>query len=143
MWFIITAAFVYTPLKEMIPGYPDGKVTQQLILNQIKLDSIEHQLRLKQQYIDNLKIILSGGVPKKHIEKNKDDTNIIKGNLDFKKSKEDSILRAQIEEEERFAVNINQPANVNMNDIHKINFFPPVRGIVTGSFNRGKKSFGS
>lgn len=136
--FLVTASFVYTPLKEMIPGYPDGKVTQQLILNQIKLDSIEQQLKLKQQYIDNLKIILSGGQPKNYISKTKNDTNIVKGNLDFKKSREDSMLRAQIEEEERFAVNMKEPESSNMKDIHKIKFFPPVTGIVTGNFNPEK-----
>ncbi len=139
---IITGAFVYTPLKEMIPGYPDGKVAQKLVLNEIKLDSIEHQLLLKQKYIDNLKLILSGGTPDEYIS----DTTSIKTNdtnnsdvkLEFKKSKEDSMLRAEIEKEERFSVNVNTSSKPKLTDIKNVQFFPPVTGIVTGKYSKEK-----
>jgi len=36
---IVVALIVYTPLKELIPGYPSGEMTRNIRLNALKLDS--------------------------------------------------------------------------------------------------------
>ena len=133
---IVITTIAYTPLKEFIPGFPDGKVTQQLVVNQIKLDSIENKLKLKEQYLKNLKTILSGGVPENFVkDSNQHKTKKIPtADLTFKKSKEDSLLRSQIESEDRYTLNAihDKPKAVSINTI---DFFSPVKGIITNKYN--------
>ena len=134
---IVITTIAYTPLKEFIPGFPDGKVTQQLVINQIKLDSIENKLILKEQYLNNLKTILSGGVPDDYVK----DSNLQKtkkvptADLNFKKSKEDSLLRSQIESEDRYTLNTihDKPKAISINTI---DFFPPVKGMITSKYKQ-------
>jgi len=132
---IVITTIAYTPLKEFIPGFPDGKISQQLVVNQIKLDSIANKLKLKDRYLNNLKTILSGGIPNNYVK----DSSLHKTNkiptadLSFKKSKEDSLLRSQIESEDRYTLNTtnDKPKAISINTI---DFFPPVKGMITSKY---------
>ena len=46
---IVVLLIVYTPLKEMIPGYPNAEMTKNIRLNALRLDSLEYQIFLKDQ----------------------------------------------------------------------------------------------
>lgn len=138
---IVTTILIYTPLKEFIPGYPDGKLSQQLIVNQIKLDSIEHKLQLKDQYLNNLKTILSGGNPQNYMNNN----NITEGklsvsinDLDYEKSKEDSVLRSQIEAEDKYTLKISSNKSKTIS-INNINFYTPLKGMITAKYDTKTK----
>ena len=139
---IVTTTIVYTPLKEFIPGFPDGMVTQQLVVNQLKLDSIENKLKLKEQYLSNLKIILSGGTPNNYLQDNSDDnaTPTHTTELVHKKSKEDSLLRSQIESEDKYTLNTirNKPKVISINNI---DLFPPVKGVITSKYDPENNHF--
>ena len=130
---IVITTIAYTPLKEFIPGFPDGKLSQQLVVNQIKLDSIENKLILKDRYLNNLKTILSGGVPDDYVKDSNTNNTIIPAEINYKKSKEDSILRVQIESEDRYTLNTtnDKPKAISINTI---NFFPPVKGMITSKY---------
>jgi len=130
---IVITTIAYTPLKEFIPGFPDGKLSQQLVVNQIKLDSIENKLILKDRYLNNLKTILSGGVPDDYVKDSNTNNTIIPAEVNYKKSKEDSILRVQIESEDRYTLNTttDKPKAISINTI---NFFPPVKGMITSKY---------
>jgi len=139
---IVTTTIAYTPLKEFIPGFPDGKISQQLVINQIKLDSIEGKLQLKEQYLNNLKIILSGGEPNNYVKDSSTSTSttVSTADLSFKKSKEDSILRTQIESEDKYTLNtINNKPNIS--SINNIDFFPPLKGLVMSKYTPDKNHY--
>ncbi len=130
---IVITTIAYTPLKEFIPDFPDGKVSQQLVVNQIKLDSIENKLKLKDRYLNNLKTILSGGVPNDYVKDSNTNKTTIPSDINYKKSKEDSILRIQIESEDRYTLNTtnDKPKSISINTI---DFFPPVKGMITSKY---------
>ena len=60
LFFIITA---YTPVRTLIPGYPDARAKRAAIQNAIKIDSLEMLVSRWELYSENMKRILSGQEP--------------------------------------------------------------------------------
>lgn len=138
-----TFIIAYTPLKEFIPGYPDGSEKQAAIDNKVKLDSLENELVKYDKYLFNLYTILNGGVPvDSTIQLN---TSGDYKNITFQKSEQDSLLRLKIEKEEKFALNFipasSQSVTVNDN-LYGIFFFTPLDGTLSQSFNPQEGHFG-
>ena len=130
----------YTPIREFIPGYPEGDMRRTMVQNYARLDSLEKELQLRGQYIDNIATIMAGGVPEDQTASQ--DTAIDDAKVQFEKSESDSILRKQIEQEEKYtlSVNYNEPSGRDLSQIH---FFSPVKGLVTNSFNAKENHFGT
>ncbi len=59
------ALIVFTPLKYYIPGYGSRQSKTELQVLKIRTDSLEQSIKFKDQYLDNLKKVLSGGTPDK------------------------------------------------------------------------------
>jgi len=139
---IVVSVIAYTPLREYIPGYPDGEMVKQIVENEIRLNSINKELALKQKYIDNLKIILSNGVPDNYVNTSDStsDSNKSYNNIEFQKSKEDSLLRKQIESEDKYLLSLNSK-NSSSFEVAKMDFIAPVNGIVTNDFDPSTKHF--
>lgn len=141
--FLITATTVliaFTNLREFIPGYPDGNMRRNIIMNAYLLDSLENELRIRDQYFENLSSIISGEEP--HNYTIEQDTNIELGEITFTKSLEDSLLRHQIEVEEQYNLSVSNQ-EVIRDEIYNIHFFTPMKGIVTNSFNALENHFGT
>ena len=65
--FIILVGFtvaliVFTPLKQYVPGYGSQQAHKQLQVLKLKTDSLEQTMRYRDQYLLNLKKVLSGDV---------------------------------------------------------------------------------
>ncbi len=140
---IIILSIAYTPLKEYIPGYPSGEIKKDIILNAIKVDSLEQALKIKDQYFNNLKKIIKGEKLNNYVDYNKNThtDSIYKVDLNHKLTVDDSLLRIKIEREETYNVSpyeITKTSN-NLSDIH---FFPPLKGIITNKFDKKNHHYG-
>jgi murein DD-endopeptidase MepM/ murein hydrolase activator NlpD len=141
--FLITATTVliaFTNLREFIPGYPDGNMRRNIIMNAYLLDSLENELRIRDQYFENLSSIISGEEP--HNYTIEQDTNIELAEISFTTSLEDSLLRHQIEVEEQYNLSVSTE-DIARDEISSIHFFTPMKGIVTNSFNAIENHFGT
>jgi murein DD-endopeptidase MepM/ murein hydrolase activator NlpD len=138
MFFLVTVivvlSIVLSPLKQYIPGYSDSETKIAAYNASFMADSLQQQMSLRQNYINNLRDILNGNIKA-------DSSNMIKSeptkykDLDFKASKEDSLLRIKVEENEKFNVTFD-PNTSNKNvGMAGVFFFTPLRGTVTSSFN--------
>jgi hypothetical protein len=56
------ALIAFTPLKLYIPGYGVSGKTKEFETLKLKADSIEHQLIIKQKYINDIEKVLKGNV---------------------------------------------------------------------------------
>lgn len=137
---LVSLLIAFTPLKEFIPGYPEGDVKMNMISNNQKLDSIEQELKLREQYLNNLTRIISGKTPEEKTASR--DTTVQRSDINFESSKHDSILRKQIEEEEKYTLSVDYKSQQDK-DMSQIHFFTPVKGIVTNSFNQEEMHFGT
>jgi len=130
---LVVVLIVYTPVKELIPGYPSPEVALDIRMNAIKVDSLEYQLFLKDQFIDNIKTILAGDEPKNYSSEQVE-VPAKAGNIQDIRSADDSLLRLQVESAQRN--NLFQPgAGVIPQSLSQIYFFPPLKGLIFSKFD--------
>jgi hypothetical protein len=136
---LVTILIAFTPIREFIPGYPDGSLRRDLIMNAVLLDSLENEIRIREQFMENLRDIVAGREPRK-FEYNPD-TQIHSEDIQFIRSEQDSVLRAQIEAEEPLNFNVTRELVLRGN--HSVShFLPPVNGLITNRFNPVQNHFG-
>ncbi len=140
--FIGTISFLlllYSPLKIFLPSYQNSELRRNIILNSIRVDSLVNEIELRDRYFENMRNIIEG----KEINEveNKKDTAIHYDDINFKKSKEDSLLRAQIEGQELYTVSAKKENKQN-NTLNAIHFFAPIsKGLITNKFSHKNKHY--
>jgi murein DD-endopeptidase MepM/ murein hydrolase activator NlpD len=142
--FIISATvslIAFTNLREFIPGYPDVTIRRNILMNAIRLDSLEKELALRDKYFLNLNAIIAGKQPAEIYQVQ--DTAGGYRNISFRKSPEDSALRAQVESEEKYNLTLGSSASETITSLASLHFFPPVKGIVSAKFDQRTKHFGT
>ncbi len=134
--FIIAATaslIAFTNLREFIPGYPDVVMRRNILMSAIRLDSLERELDLRDKYFTNLKAIISGDEPVDLFSIQ--DTSGDYETITFEDSPEDSALRAEVEEEERFSLTLQPTSRESVINLAGLHFFPPVKGIISAGFD--------
>ena len=96
LFIIITTTVAYTPILDLIPGYPGNKSRTLLIENIVRLDSLEQEIRNMQIYSENISLIMAGKNPVTRNNVTATDTSK-KNNSIIASIVEDSILRSQME----------------------------------------------
>lgn len=136
---LVTVLIAFTPIREYIPGYPDGSLRRDLIINAILLDSLENELRIREQFMNNFRDIIAGREPRS-IEY-PSDSNIRIDDIRFTRSRQDSLLREQIEGEEQLNLN---PSEHRLLTGHPAapHFLPPTKGLIINRFNPEQNHYG-
>ena len=129
----------FSPLREYIPGYTSTDIRRQMVtLNQLS-DSLNTELINRERYLQNIKNIIEGrNIDTSQVEIVPPNSTL--EDINFEKTPEDSLLREQVEAEEKF--NFFGYTNVDNQSIEKLLFFLPVKGLVTESFNIEDEHYG-
>jgi len=126
---ITSGILFFTPIREYIPGYSSTSLQKQANLLSYKTDSLRQIVFLNDQYINSLKKVLTGDL--ETIEY-KADSVISKDILDLQiieKSKEDSILRQLVNNEDKYNLD-----NINKNkDFYLLS--APINGAVSQNYS--------
>jgi murein DD-endopeptidase MepM/ murein hydrolase activator NlpD len=125
-----------TPLKEYIPGYDSTAMRRQAINNTYLIDSLQQQLFLNERYITSIADALSGNVDLEDMPSSAliDDMDQLE-ELGFSTNKQDSILRAEVAQEDRF--NLFETAGTERN----FTLFTPVTGVITQGYSPSESHF--
>lgn len=126
-----TLLIAFTPLREYIPGYSSTALKKQAIELAAVTDSLQEQLSYNDLYMLNLRGIIEGNSPLDFSDSLVIDS-LNKAKIQLGLSEEDSILRKIVEDEERFSVPVGQSSRLS---IESINFFTPLKGLVTNGFS--------
>ncbi len=125
----VILTIIYTPILDMIPGYPGNKSRELLIKNLIRLDSIEQQIQTWDIYRNNIALIMEGKTPMS-ISASKNIDSIGTGQKEnIPTSAEDSIFRQQMQNDLATAA-----AN-QRNNVRSFELYSPVTGVVARRFN--------
>lgn len=142
---LTTYIIAFTPLREYIPGYTDVSLNKRVYEMERRADSLEIIFQQKDQYINNIKRIImdddftADSVNSLLTQSSNTDFN----NITIKKSKEDSIFRANFEIETRNNL-FNSPIMSDITaDLKIVSFYSPIDGIVTNHFDRANKHYGT
>ncbi len=153
---LVVALIAYTPLREYIPGYSDVNLSRNLVRATFVADSLAQDSRTKGAYIDNLRSILEDRVDVKR-DRNPgiDEVNSTSlaqeqaasekyQNIKLRRSREDSLLRVQMESEDSYNLNFvkSGKSGSSVVNLGSLLFFTPLKGIVTDTFNWNKRHFG-
>lgn len=132
-----TSLIAFTNLREFIPGYPDVEMRRNILMNAIMLDSLEHELEIRDKYFRDLNDVISGKQPISSVAMR--DTTRDYDNIVFRRSAEDSLFRARVEEEEKYSLSATSAVTGTVSEqgtsLANIHFFPPVKGIISSNFD--------
>jgi len=132
--FLITVLIAFTPLREYIPGYPDGQMRRNIEKNTILVDSLIVELEKRDRFFEGIKNVVSGN-DFDNIIQDKADSIVdpkYKG-LQFTQSENDSIFRKEHEAEEKFNLTISGENKAR--GISSIHFFTPMKGMISNPYN--------
>ena len=137
---ILSAVFLiiyFTPLKEYFRGYTSTELRTSSLNNAIKLDSLEVLYLIQNNYISSLKKLLSGEIDFEDLSKDSLLEAYSTNGLDLVNiNAEDSILRAIVEEEDKY-----NPTNINIDQLSVV-LFKPANGGISSEFSLQEKHFG-
>lgn len=143
--FLTTYLIAFTPLREYIPGYKDTNVQEDLYELQIKADSLEKAFKSKDLYIANMRRVLLGEPDSTMVSSKDEKDSSVSYNysdIEIKRSKEDSVLRAEYEKSTQYNLITENRAARNTVNPQIYNFFTPIKGVVTNSFNATTQHYG-
>lgn len=140
---IVSLLFVFTPLNAFLPTYTDSRLKKEIVETVMRADSIEKVLVSREKYFDNMRNILTGNEFETYSEEEeeKDTASINREQIDFTKTKHDSILRILIEEEEQMNLAVIQK-NAEKDLLKNLHFFMPAKGMITNEFDASIGHFG-
>ena len=134
----ITFLLIYfTPLKEYFRGYTSVELRENAVENSMKLDSLENLYIIQSSYINSLRDLLSGNISFEDLDRYDEniENNIVELEI-IETNRDDSLLRALVEEEDKY----------NAFDIQGQRFtsvlFPPVKGGLSSVFDVDTKHYG-
>ena len=137
---ILSAVFLiiyFTPLKEYLRGYTSTELRASSLNNAIKLDSLEVLYLIQNNYISSLKKLLAGEIDFEDLSKDSLLEEYSINDLDLVNiNAEDSILRAIVEEEDKY-----NPTNINIDQLSVV-LFKPANGGISSEFSLQEKHFG-
>lgn len=132
---LTSVLIAYTPLRENIPGYPSAKVRQQIIVNYMLVDSLENEIKIRDQYFENIRTLFQGEVPVE--EEQQTDSGLKTYQVKFNSFNADSAFKDELmQEKEQLSVAGNQKRLPSISSIH---FFTPLRGMITNKFDTRKE----
>ena len=141
--FVTLYLVAFTALREYIPGYADVNMPKKVYELQQRADSLEIIFRQQNLYVTNLRQVLLGKEVPDNMPPGKNDY-VNYDTITMTISAEDSLLRAEYEQQSKYNLNQNQTRTYNYApaDLGNMNFFPPIKGIVTRSFDSKLDHYG-
>ncbi|MCP4553452.1 MAG: M23 family metallopeptidase [Bacteroidetes bacterium] len=139
---LTTLLISLTPLREYIPGYTDVQLFQRVYELQNKTDSLERIFAQKDLYFRNIKSIVEGN-PIMDMVIDTTTHNLNYDTIALTRSVEDSLLRADYENQNKFDLYFNDnEALYDDNNIRNFTFFSPLKGVITTNFSLVENHFG-
>jgi murein DD-endopeptidase MepM/ murein hydrolase activator NlpD len=129
----------WTPLRFYLPGYSEDYRVKRLAVDAyLKSDSMETALAQRDLFIENMQRVLRGEVDTTIDAAAIAEIEFDPKKINYSRSKEDSVLRSEIEKEDL----VNLSPNFNRDEKSSYLLFPPVNGTITDKFNPQREHFG-
>jgi murein DD-endopeptidase MepM/ murein hydrolase activator NlpD len=136
----VVTLVAYTPLLDLIPGYPGNRSREALVANIMRLDSMERKLSSLQVYSDNMTLVLEGRIPTTRGVVPSSDSARLGREIIVPPSREDSLLRRAIESGTLFSLSARSAKS--MVAAPAMRFVAPVKGVITSRFNPKQGRYG-
>lgn len=133
LFALVFCLLAYTPLRTLIPGYPNANSRRAAIQNAIKIDSLENVINRWELYSENMLRVIEGETPLPvdsviAIADAAEHASMDPAYL----SRQDSLLRDLVNKEEQFGVSDRKERTLPIEGIH---FFTPLKGVVSNPYD--------
>jgi len=136
-----TLLIAFTDLRKFIPGYSDADMIPVIYDMNRKADSLEYVCAIQQNYIDNLRNILTGNIALEDTV-SQSFTPIVIDNIRYAPSREDSLLRGEIEAVKDYTLQ-ERTTTTKLSSFATENFVLPILGgTPTSHFSRVNRHYG-
>ncbi len=130
----IFCVIAFTPIRTLIPGYPDARSKHDAIKNAITIDSLENVLTKWELYSENLRRVVDGQEPLKidslmEVRKNP----AAEAGDSRELAEKDLLLRKEVADEDRFDI---KPGSARTLPIEGMHFFTPLKGVVSQGYDK-------
>ncbi|PTX60455.1 murein DD-endopeptidase MepM/ murein hydrolase activator NlpD [Kordia periserrulae] len=134
---LTTFLIAFTSLREYIPGYSSTALKQKAINLNEKIDSLQQVVRRDSVYLHSIRNVLTGEIKSENINKDSlyKSFEIDPEDVNLAPSKQDSLLREEVAQEDKYNLFETATAKVNFK------LFPPVKGDITQKYNSKEKHF--
>ena len=130
----IFCVIAFTPIRTLIPGYPDARSKHDAIKNAITIDSLENVLTKWELYSENLRRVVDGQEPLKIDSLMEGRKNPAAEAGDSRElAEKDSLLRKEVADEDRFDI---KPGSARTLPIEGMHFFTPLKGVVSQGYDK-------
>ena len=132
---VIFCLIAFTPIRTLIPGYPDARTKHDAIQNAIRVDSLQNVIMKWELYSENLRRVVDGQEPLKidslmEVRKR----SAAESAPDPKEMAEkDSLLRQEVANEDKFDIKSNPSRSLPIEGMH---FFTPLKGVVSQGYDK-------
>tara|TARA_R110002020_G_scaffold122487_7_gene278044 strand:- start:56376 stop:57245 length:870 start_codon:yes stop_codon:yes gene_type:complete len=134
---LTTLLIAFTPLREYIPGYSSTKLKRQATELTYKTDSLVTVLNYTNKYLSNIRMVLKGDIANNQVNRDSlfEQFKIDPASVDLTPTKQDLVLRKEVEMEDKY--------NLFERDISNVNLvlFPPVDGTITQQYDSERKHY--
>jgi len=138
---LITILIAFTPIREYIPGYPDGQMRRNIEQNTLMVDSLIDELEKRDRFFEGIRNVVSGRDFDNTVQDKAD--SIVdpkyKG-LQFTQSEDDAKFRKEHEAEEKF--NLTLAGENKASGISSIHFFTPMKGMISNTYDEKMGHYG-
>jgi len=136
-----TLLIAFTDLRRFIPGYSDADMIPIIYEMNRKVDSLEYVCLIQNNYLENLRNILTGNITLEDTA-SQSFTPIVIDNIRYAPSREDSILRGEIEAVKDYTLQERVTTN-KLSSFADENFVLPILGgTPTSHFSRVNRHYG-
>lgn len=139
---LVTLFIAFTPLREYIPGYPDGEMRTTIENNAILVDSLILELDKRDRFFQGIRNVVSGNDFDNVVENPAD--SIVDPrykDLNFSTSSSDSMFRREHEEDEKYNLSFGNTKKSNI--LSNMHFFAPIKGMISDPYDSKKEHFGT
>ena len=131
---VIFCIIAFTPVRTLIPGYPDARTKHDAIHNAIRIDSLENVITRWELYSENLRRVVDGREPLRIDSLMEVRRSVSSTASDMKAlAEKDSLLRKEITEEDKFDIKSNSSRSLPIEGMH---FFTPLKGVVSQGYDK-------
>ncbi len=126
-----------TGLREYIPGYPKAEYRQMLVRSALQVDSLESELKKRDDFFKGIQAIISGETPEDNLITEAD---IEPNEIEFQEFNHDSVFQDKLLAEQlSLSMQNNSGGDKELNQIH---FFVPLEGVISNHFDSSSDHFG-
>lgn len=124
----------FTPVRTLIPGYPDARSKHDAIQNAIRIDSLENVLAKWELYSENLRRVVDGLEPLKIDSLMQVRNDAAKDAADKEElGRKDSLLRKEVADEDKFDIKSTSSRVLPIEGLH---FFTPLKGVISQGYDK-------